>query len=132
MGQLIQMPKQVRPFAISAAPAQPGCLSKFVLTATAWNSDEAATCYGFVTLPDLLDELSDLGADGAMIRSVGRALEVGSACVIPKLWLTPSQLELFRKPSKASGTLRSFAPGLNSSFQARHDEGSERILSTGN
>ncbi len=130
MGQLIRMPKQVRPFALSVTPALPGCLSKFVLTATAWNSDDAAICCGFVSLPDMLDELSDLGADSAMMRSVSRALEAGSACVIPKLWLTPSQLELFRKPAKAAGSLREFAPGASAAMHARHDANQERILST--
>jgi hypothetical protein len=109
MGKLIQMPKQVRPYALSAAPARSGCISKFVLTATAWNADEAATSHGFMELADLLDELTELGADRAMMGSVSRALEAGRACVIPKVWLAPPQVQLFRRPAKAAGLLRAFA-----------------------
>jgi hypothetical protein len=108
MGTLIQMPRQVRAFALSAAPGRPGSMSKFVLTATPWNSDEQATSHGFVELADLLDELAELGADRSMIGSVSRAMEVGRACVIPKLWLTPPQIEFFKEPVKRTGLLRNF------------------------
>lgn len=109
MGKLIQMPKQVRPFALSATPAQLGCISKFVLTATAWDTNEANLSHGFIKLADLLDELTELGADRSMIGSVSRALEAGRACVIPKVWLAPPQVHLFKKPVKGAGLLRAFA-----------------------
>src|SRR5579871_4252453 len=97
MGKLIQMPEQLRPFALSATPSRSGCISRFVLIATAWHTDETATSRGFVRLADLLDELTELGADCAVIGSVSRSLEAGRACVIPKMWLTPSQVQLFKK-----------------------------------
>jgi hypothetical protein len=110
MGTLIQLPKQLLPFALYAKPSRPGSLSKFVLTATAWNTDETPTPHGFIKLADLLDELSELGADRAIIGSVRRALEVGRACVIPKMWLTPPQIQLFKKPARRAGLLRAFVP----------------------
>ncbi len=109
MGKLIQMPKQVRPFALSARPTQLGCISRFTLTATAWDANEAALSHGFTKLADLLDELTELGADRSMIGSVSRALEAGRACVIPKVWLAPPQIHLFKKPVKGAGLLRAFA-----------------------
>lgn len=109
MGKLIQMSKQVRPFALSATPARSGCLSRFVLTATAWDANEAALSNGFIGLADLLEELTELGADRSMIASVSRALEAGRACVIPKVWLAPPQVHLFKKPAKRAGLLRAFA-----------------------
>jgi len=108
MGKLIEMPKQVQPFALFAKPAHSGCISKSVLTATSWNTDEAAASHGFIELADLLDELTELGADRSMIGSVSRALEAGRACVIPKMWLAPPQIQLFRKPAKGAGILRAF------------------------
>jgi hypothetical protein len=113
MGKLIDMPKQLRPFALCATPARSGCISKFVLTATAWNTDEAPTPHGFIELADLLDELTELGADRTMIGSVSRALEAGRACVIPKMWLAPPQVRLFTKPAKRAGLLRAFAPTVD-------------------
>jgi hypothetical protein len=113
MGELIQLPKQLRPFAMSAKPARPGSLSRFVLAATAWNTDEPAASHGFVRLADLLDELTELGADRAILGSVRRSLEAGRACVIPKMWLTPPQVQLFRKPPRRAGLLRAFAPPVD-------------------
>jgi hypothetical protein len=113
MGKLIQMPKELRPFALAATPAHAGSMSKFVLTATPWNTDEAATPHGFIRLADLLDELTELGADRAILGSVSRALEAGRACVIPKMWLTPPQVQLFKKPVKRAGALRAFAPAVD-------------------
>jgi hypothetical protein len=109
MGKLIRMPKQVRPFALSATPAQPGCISKFVLTAMPWDANEGSESHGFIKLADLLDELAELGADRSMIGSVRRALEAGRACVIPKVWLAPPQIHLFKKPAKSAGLLQTFA-----------------------
>jgi hypothetical protein len=126
MEKLIQMPKQVRPFALSARPAQPGCISKFVLIATAWNSDEAATTHGFVEMADLVDELADLGADRTMKESVIRALEAGRACVIPKLWLTPPQVELLKIPVKRSGLLRAFPESADGAQLAKPGPASPR------
>jgi hypothetical protein len=128
MGKLIQLPKQVRPFALSAKPARPGSLSKFVLAATPWNTEEAAASHGFIKLADLLDELTELGADRAIIGSVRRSLEAGRACVIPKMWLTPPQVQLFQKPARRAGMMRAFAPpvdhpsfaGTQSSDRAAH------------
>jgi hypothetical protein len=113
MGTLIQLPKQLRPFALTAKPARPGSLSKFVLAVTDWNSDETPTPHGFIRLADLLDELTELGADRAIIGSVRRALEAGRACVIPKMWLTPPQVQLFKKPARRAGVLRVFAPAVD-------------------
>ena len=113
MGKLIQLPKQTRPFALAATPARPGSLSRFVLTATPWNTDESAIPHGFVRLADLLDELAELGADRVIIGSVRRSLEAGRACVIPKIWLTPPQVQLFQKPVKRAGLLRDFAPAAD-------------------
>ena len=79
MGKLIQLPKQLRPFALYAKPARPGSLSRFVLTATAWNTDETPTPHGFTKLADLLDELTELGADRAIIGSVRRVFGGGSS-----------------------------------------------------
>jgi hypothetical protein len=110
MGKLIQLPKQLRPFALSATPARPGTMSKFVLTATPWNTDEAAIPHGFIRIADLLDELRELGADHVIIGSVRRSLEAGRACVVPKIWLTPPQVRLFQKPVKRAGLLQDFAP----------------------
>lgn len=115
MGKLIQLPKQVRPFALSAKPARPGSLSRFVLAATPWNTEEAAASHGFIRLADLLDELTDLGADRAIIGSVRRALEAGRACVIPKMWLTPPQVRLFQKPARRAGMIRAFVPPVDPS-----------------
>ena len=109
MGKLIRMPGQLRPFALSASPCRSAFLSKFVLTATAWNTDEATTPRGFIRLADLLEELAELGADRAVIESVSRALEAGRACVVPKMWLTPPHVQLFKKPAKRAGILRAFA-----------------------
>jgi hypothetical protein len=109
MGKLIQLPKQLRPFALSAKPARPGSLSRFVLAATPWNTDEPAASHGFIRLADLLDELTELGADRAIIGSVRRALEAGRACVIPKMWLTPPQVRLFQKPPRRAALVRAFA-----------------------
>jgi hypothetical protein len=113
MGKLIQLPKQLRPFALAAKPARPGSLSRFVLTATAWNTDETPTPHGFTELADLLDELTELGADRPIIGSVRRALEAGRACVIPKMWLTPPQIQLFKKQVRRAGELRVFAPAVD-------------------
>jgi hypothetical protein len=113
MGKLIQLPKQLRPFALSARPARPGSLSRFILIATDWNTDEVVMPHGFISLADLLDELSDLGADSAILGSVRRSLEVGRACVIPKMWLTPPQVRLFLKPARRAGLLRTFAPPVD-------------------
>lgn len=113
MGTLIQLPKQIRPFALAAKPSHPGSMSKFVLTATAWNTDETPTPHGFARLVDLLDELTELGADRAIIGSVRRSLEAGRACVIPKMWLTPPQIQLFKKPARRAGVLRAFAPAVD-------------------
>jgi hypothetical protein len=113
MGKLIQLPKQLRPFALSAKPARPGSLSRFVLAATPWNTDESATSHGFIRLADLLDELTELGADRAIIGSVRRSLEAGRACVIPKMWLTPPQVRLFQKPARRAGLVRAFAPPVD-------------------
>lgn len=113
MGKLIQLPKQLRPFALYAKPARPGSMSRFVLTATAWNTDETPTPHGFIKLADLLDELTELGADHTIIGSVRRALEAGRACVIPKMWLTPPQVQLFKKPVKQAGVVRPFAPAVD-------------------
>ena len=115
MGKLIQLPKQLRPFALAATPARPGTLSKFVLTATPWNTDEAGMPHGFVRLADLLDELTELGADRAIIGSVRRSLEAGRACVIPKMWLTPPQVQLFKKPARRAGIVRTFASPVDRS-----------------
>jgi hypothetical protein len=112
MRKLIQMPRQVRPFALSASPACSGYISKFILAATAWSSSDPATIHGFVELADLLDELADLGADRSMIGGVRRSLEAGCACVIPKVWLTPPQVELLKEPVKKTGLLRTFGPIL--------------------
>lgn len=108
MGKLIPMPKQVRPFALSATPAQSGCISRFVLTAMPWDANEGAVSHGFIRLADLLDELAELGADRSMIGSVSRALEAGRACVIPRVWLAPPQVDLFKKPARCAGLLRAF------------------------
>lgn len=108
MGKLIRMPKQVRPFALSATPAQSGCISKFVLTAMAWDANERAVSHGFIRLADLLDELTELGADRSMIGSVRRALEAGRACVIPRVLLAPPQVHIFKTPAKNTGLLRAF------------------------
>jgi hypothetical protein len=113
MGKLIQLPKQLQPFALSAKPARPGSLSRFVLTATAWSNDETPTPHGFTKLADLLDELTELGADRALIGSVRRSLEAGRACVIPKMWLTPPQVQLFKKPARRAGLVRAFAPPVD-------------------
>lgn len=113
MGKLIQLPKQLQPFALSAKPAHPGSLSRFVLTATAWSSDETPTPHGFTRLADLLDELTELGADRAIVGSVRRSLEIGRACVIPKMWLTPPQVQLFKKPARRAGLVRAFAPPVD-------------------
>jgi len=113
MGKLIQLPKQLRPFALAAKPARPGSLSRFVLTATAWNSDETPTPHGFTKLADLLDELTELGADRAIIGSVRRALEAGRACVVPKMWLTPPQVQLFKKPARRAGLVHVLAPTVD-------------------
>jgi hypothetical protein len=113
MGKLIQLPKQRRPFALSAKPSRPGSLSRFVLTAMAWNTDETSTPHGFIKLADLLDELTELGADRAIRGSVRRSLEAGRACVIPKMWLTPPQIELFKKPRRRACVVRVFAPAVD-------------------
>lgn len=126
MGKLIQLPKQLRPFALYAKPARPGSLSRFVLTATAWNTDETPTPHGFIKLADLLDELTELGADRAITGSVRRALEVGRACVIPKMWLTPPQIQLFKKPVRRAGVLRVFAPAVDRTSFA-DSQSSDRI-----
>jgi hypothetical protein len=96
MGKLIRMPKKVEPYAFWAVPTRSGGVSKYVLTATPWNSDEASKARGFVTMADLLDELAELGADKSILGSVRRTLEAGCACTIPRMWLTPPQVELFR------------------------------------
>jgi hypothetical protein len=127
MGKLIQLPKQLRPFALSATPARPGTLSKFVLTATPWNTDETAMPHGFVRLVDLLDELRELGADHVIIGSVRRSLEAGRACVIPKMWLTPPQIQLFRKPVKRAGLVRDFAPAVDRTAKVGA-QSSDRII----
>jgi hypothetical protein len=111
MSKLVEIPRQVRPFALWATPTRSACISKFALTATAWSSDEVATSHGFVELADLLDELAELGADRSILRSVCRALEADRACVIPKMWLTPPQVELYKEPPRGVGTLRSFTAG---------------------
>jgi hypothetical protein len=84
-----------------------------MLIATDWNTDEVVMPHGFIRLADLLDELTELGADRTIIGSVRRSLEVGRACVIPKMWLTPPQVRLFVKPARRAGVVRAFAPPVD-------------------
>lgn len=95
MGKLLRMPKKIDPYAFWAVPTRSG-VSKYVLTATPWNTEEASKARGFVTIDDLLEELQDLGADRSLLGSVRRTLEAGRACALPKIWLTPPQVEMFR------------------------------------
>ena len=95
MGKLINMPKKLEPFAFWVVPAKNGGVSKYVLTATPWNSDDASRARGYITMADLLEELACLGADQTVRGSVRRSLEAGCACTIPRLWLTPPQVDLF-------------------------------------
>jgi hypothetical protein len=100
MGKLIEMPLQDQPYAFCVAPYRSGGPFKFVLIFAPWKSDESATARGFVRLADLLEELVEMGADRSIIGSVRRSLEVGAARTIPKMWLTPLQVELLKSPAK--------------------------------
>ena len=96
MGQLIALPKQVTPFALTALPSSAGQISKYVLTATPWNSDEPSSFRGFVNVDDLLEELADLGTDEESREAVRRSLLAGAACTLPRVWLDHPRAEALR------------------------------------
>ncbi len=105
MGQLIALPKQMTPFALTALPSPAGQISKFVLTATPWNSDEPSIFRGFVHVEDLLEELADLGTDEESREAVRRSLLAGAACTLPRVWLDPPRAEAL----KAAGRTTNYA-----------------------
>jgi len=101
MGKLIEMPLQGQPYAFCVAPYRSGGAFKFLLIFAPWKSDEGVKARGFVRIADLLEELVEIGADRSIVGSVRRSLEVGAARTIPKMWLTPPQVELLKSPAKA-------------------------------
>lgn len=113
MGKLINMPKKLEPYAFWAVPSTTGAVSKYVLTATPWNTDEASRARGYVTMADLLEELALLGADSEVQGSVRRSLNAGCACTIPKMWLTPPQVDLFMQSA-----IRIETPSLREAMQS--------------
>jgi hypothetical protein len=100
MGKLIEMPLQNQPYAFCVAPYHSGGAFKVLLIFAPWKSDEGVTARGFVRIADLLEELVEMGADRSIVESVRRSLEVGVARTIPKMWLTPPQVELLKSPPK--------------------------------